>query len=239
MAPAPGEFLSHLREKGYHPRSDKHSNTLAELVVRDLLLYCEPLRKNAQAGKLVYQLNQTLYTGTAEWNVDLVMGEPPPGTELDLQQSGIARTAPSTVQVAIEIKSVMTEHRKAVKNRKRDFEAHHDHVHRYSNRAIAAGLLLLNGSKSFRSPLRREPTIHRDPEKLVEHCVRELRAVSGRTDTSGTGLEAKGILVVDFDNQNLNQARYITRGPAPAVGDPLHYDAFLQGICGHYQDRFG
>jgi len=239
MAPAPAEFLSHLREKGYHPRSDKHSNTLAELVVRNLLRFCEPLRENARAGRLVYQLNQTLYTGTAEWNVDLVMGEPPPGVELELEETGIARTAPSTIQIALEIKSVMTEHRKAVKNRKRDFEAHHDHVHRYSNRAIAAGLLLLNGSKTFRSPLRQEATTHRAPEKLIEHCVREFRAVSQRADTAGTGLEAKGVLVVDFDNQNLNEARYITRSPAPSVGDPLHYDAFVQCICGHYRDRFG
>jgi len=134
MAPAPREFLSHLREKGYHPRSDKHSNALAEMVVRDLLRFCEPLREHAHAGRLVYQLNQTLYTGTAEWNVDLVMGEPPPGSEVELRDIGIARTAPSTVQIALEIKSVMTEHRKAVKNRKRDFEAHHDHVHRYRNR---------------------------------------------------------------------------------------------------------
>ena len=239
MAPAPGEFLSHLRTEGYHPRSDKHSNLLASLIVRDLLSFCEPMAEKAQGGKLVYQLNQTLYTGTAEWNVDLVLGEPPPGAEFDLEKCDIARAAPSSVQIALEIKSVMTEHRKAVKNRKRDFEAHHDHVHRYNNRTIAAGLLLLNGSKSFKSPLRNEPTEHKNPEKLLEHCIRELRAVSHRVDLSGTGLEAKGVLVVDFDNQDLASASYVTRGSAPAVGDPLHYDAFLQRICGLYPERFG
>ena len=238
MAPAPGEFLSHLQAEGYHPRSDKHSNLLAELVVRDLLSFCEPMRKKARAGKLVYQLNQTLYTGTADWNVDLVMGEPPPGSAPELREKEVARTPPSTIQIALEIKAVMTEHRKAVKNRKRDFEAHHDHVHRYSNRAIAAGLLLLNGAKRFRSPLREKPTEHKNPERLVEHCIRELRAVSTRVDLSGTGLEAKGVLIVDFDNQDFSEASYIQRGAAPSVGDPLHYDAFLQRICALYQERF-
>lgn len=239
MAPAPADFLSHLQNKGYNPRSDKHSNVLAKLVVRDLLGFCQPMLEKAKTGKLVYQLNQTLYTGTADWNVDLVLGEPPLGAGSELEACGIARTAPSTIQIALEIKAVMTEHRKAIKNRKRDFEAHHDHVHRYSNRAIAAGLLLINGAASFRSPLRPAPTSHKNPEKLVEHCIRELRAVSTRSNMNGTGLEAKGALVVDFDNQNLSKASYISRGSAPAVGDPLHYDAFLQRICGSYQERFG
>jgi len=27
--------------------------------------------------------------------------------------------------------------------------------------------------------------------------------------------------------------------PAPTVGDPLHYDAFIQALCALYAERFG
>jgi hypothetical protein len=57
------------------------------------------------------------------------------------------------IEVAIEIKSIMTEHHNA-KNRKRDLEAHHEHVHNYSNRAIACGVFVINAATSFQSPLR-------------------------------------------------------------------------------------
>ena len=241
MAAVPIDFIEHLRAEGYHPRSNKHSNVLAELMVRDLLSFCAPMREKARQGGLVYELNQTLITGTATWNVDLVLGDPPPGQSVDPEDRLIARSVPSTTQIAVEIKSVMTEHRKAIKNRKRDFEAHHDHVHRYHPRAIAGGLLVINGASTFKSPLRvdPEPTRHKEPESLVEHCVREFRAVSSRGGETGPGLEAKGILVVDFDNVDREAVRYIQRGAAPPVGDPLHYDHFLQSICRHYEVRFG
>jgi hypothetical protein len=150
MAPNPDGFLRHLQEFGYHPRSGKHSNCLSECIVHDLIEQCQAIRRKASEGRLVYELNFTLLTGTAEWNVDLVLGEPPPGLASPQPPKQILRTRPSTVQIAIELKTVMTEHRKAVKNRKRDFEAHHDHVHRYSQRAIAGGVMVINTAATFK-----------------------------------------------------------------------------------------
>jgi hypothetical protein len=240
MSPNPARFLEHLRTLGYHPRSDKHSNELARSVVDDLVASCPAIRQKAASGELVYGLNFTLLTGTAEWNVDLVMGQPAMGAPLAPPPGSLIRQErPSTVQIALEIKTVMTEHRKAVKNRKRDFEAHHDHVHRYNERAIAAGLLVVNIASTFRSPLRPDATAHRNPEKLVQHCVDQMRAVAVRPGAGGTGLDAKGILVVDLDNENLPGASYRVNRPAPPVGDPLHYDAFVQAICQAYTGRFG
>ena len=238
MAPNPPGFLEHLRNHGYHPRSDKHSNSLSEYIVSDLLEQCSPIRQKAAAGRLVYSLNFKLFTGTADWKVDLVLGEPPPGQTPPSSPTRIVRTPPSTVQIAIELKSVMTEHRKAVKNRKRDFEAHHDHVHRYNRRTIGGGLLVLNGASVFRSPLRDGPTVHRNPDDLVRHCVSEMRAVSQRSSVDGVGLDAKGVIVVDFDNQDRSRAEYLFAGNVPRVGDPLHYDAFIQRICALFADRF-
>jgi len=234
----PVAFLNHLRSEGYHPRSDKHSNSLARAILDDLVRHCPKLREKARLGMLVYALNTVLMAGTSEWNVDLVLGPPSLDTVAPPEGTAILEEVPSTIEIAIEIKSVMTEHRKAVKNRKRDLEAHHEHVHNYNNRAVAGGVFVLNASGAFQSPLRPQVSVHRDPKRLVEHCIAELRAVSARGGMKGYGLEAKCAIVVNLDNRNLGTADYVTEPPAPAVGDPLHYDAFIRSLCENYTARF-
>lgn len=39
MSPNPATFLTHLRDHGYHSRSDKHSNALSDAIVHDLVAY--------------------------------------------------------------------------------------------------------------------------------------------------------------------------------------------------------
>ena len=202
---------------------------------------CPPLRKKASAGEIVYDLNFDLHVRTATWNVDLVLGRPALADKGG--DEAIVRAPPSTVEVAIEIKSVMTEHRKAVKNRKRDLEAHHEHVRSYNPRTISAGVFVVNQALKFASPLRPAPILHgagkRDRvQALVTHCMSEMRNVEERSDVSRTGIDAKCVIVVDMDNVSLRDTQYQTRPPAPQIGDPLHYDAFLQKICSLYQDRF-
>ena len=236
MSPNPETFLRHLQAKGYHSRSNKHSNALAEAIAGDLLASSPLMAEMARQGRLVYDLNFKITAGTSDWNIDLVLGAPPPGSPPP--EAAMPRAPPSTVQLAIEIKSVMTEHRKAVKNRKRDLEAHHEHVHRYNNLAVAAGVLVVNQSATFKSPLRPSVTRHSHPRDLVEHCIREMRGIAGRTAVQGEGLEAKAVLVVDMDNENWAATRYVTQPPAPTVGDPLHYDAFIQAVGSLYEQRF-
>ena len=233
----PVAFLQHLREEGYHPRSNKHSDALAEAIVHDLVAECPPIADRAATGNLVYDLNFRLVYGNSEWNTDLAIGIPPPGTAPP-DQGPIRKSAPSTVQIAIELKSVMTEHRKAVKNRKRDFEAHHNHVHNYSDAAIAGGVMVVNASPTFRSPLRPEITQHRNVPALVTHCLREMRNVSMRTGPGGDGLDAKAAIVVSLDNVDWAATSFLTSAPAPTIGDPMHYDAFIQRLCGEYKVRF-
>lgn len=235
--PLPPEFIEHLRSQGYHPRSNKHSNTLAAIIVGDLLTTCEPVRRKAAAGRLVYDVNVKLHFGTSLWNIDLAMG--PPAGSVIVPESGIAKAPPSTFEMAIEIKGVMTEHRKAVKNRKRDFEAHHQHVHNYSNRAIAGVIMVLNAAPRFQSPLVRDRvTTHKNPTLLVAHCMSEMRAVTARGGVEGHGIDAGCALVVVHDNIDPELTRYWTQVPAPQVGDPLHYDAFVQKLCAEYGARF-
>ena len=235
--PAPHAFIEHLRAEGYHPRSNKHSNALSEAIVADLIENCPKIADKAAAGQLVYSLNFDLIYGQSQWNVDLVLGAPPPGTPPP-ENTPIRHSDPATVQVAVELKSVMTEHRKAVRNRKRDFEAHHDHVHRYASGSIAGALMVVNAASTFKSPLKGDVTVHRDPPGLVEHCIREMRNISLRAGPSDHGLDASAVLVVRMDNTNLPETDHVLDPPAPAVGDPLHYDAFVQRLCAAYTERF-
>ena len=233
----PQDFLNHLRHEGYHPRSNKHSNSLARVIAGDLIATCPPMAERAAAGGLVYSLNFDLRYRTSTWNVDLVLDTPPPDTTPPTD-APILEMNPSTVQIAVEIKSVMTEHRKAVKNRKRDLEAHHEHTHNYSADTIAGGVLVVNASPTFKSPLRPEPTEHKKPLSLVTHCVNEMRHITMRGGPDGHGLDANTVLVVSMDNITPETTAFRDSQPAPTVGDPLHYDSFIQRLCNDYRTRF-
>ena len=233
----PYAFLEHLRETGYHPRSNKHSNALAKSIINDLVVNCPVMAERAQRGSLVADLNFDLRYQTSTWNVDLVLGTPPPGTTAPTE-ARVLMMKPATVQIAIEIKSVMTEHRKAVKNRKRDLEAHHEHTHNYSPTAIAGGVLVINSSPVFQSPLRTAPTRHKNPVALIEHCLTEMRNLTTRRGSAGHGLDANTAIVLSMDNIDYETTAFFETNPAPSVGDPLHYDSFVQRVCNEYRSRF-
>ncbi|HEY3274353.1 MAG TPA: hypothetical protein VGJ92_11350, partial [Methanocella sp.] len=216
----------------------KHSNALGEAIVNDLFNYCPTLKSKALSGEIVYDLNFEIFGGNDKWNVDLVIGSAPLGTH-SAQSNYIMRMSPASVQIAIELKSVMTEHHKAVKNRKRDLEAHHAHVHKYNQNTIAGGVFLINGSDIFKSPLRPEITEHKRPVELINHCIDEIRSIESSGGIVGKpGLDAKAVVCVNCDNLLLAGTRYITTRPAPQIGDPLHYDSFIQTLCNLYTARF-
>ena len=238
MSPNPVDFLNHVKAEGYHPRSDKHSNALAEAIMKDLFTYCPLIKLKGLNGEIVYDINFDIFGGNDKWNVDLVIGTAPLGMHF-VQQEYIIRHRPASVQIAVEIKAVMTEHHKAVKNRKRDLEAHHAHVHKYNQNTIAGGVFVLNGSESFKSPLRPEITVHRRASELIEHCINEMRSIESSGGIIGRpGLDAKAAVCVDCDNVNLSNTHYITIRPSPQIGDPIYYDSFIQTICYLYMARF-
>lgn len=238
--PLPSSFLAHLRAAPYQPRSSKQGDVLAEAIVIDLLAACKGLSAAATAGNVVWKSNFNLIYGSSTWKSDLVIGAPPPGT-LPPSDEAILEAPPSSVQIAIEIKGVMTEHRKAIKNRKRDLESHHAHVHNYDANTIAGGVLVLNIAERFSSPLRRpgDITIHKDPKALIKHCMAEAQAISVRSGMSDVGLDAKSVIVVNDDNIDYASASYYESPPAPQIGDPMHYDAFIQRLCTEWTSRFG
>jgi hypothetical protein len=122
---APERFAGHLREHGCHPRSNAHGNALCQYVLEELLDLCPPIAVNAAAASLVYELNRKIVVGTSEWNVDLLLG-PPPGVPQPVETPArIRRAPPAAIRIAIEAKTIMTEHGKARRNRQRDLDSFH------------------------------------------------------------------------------------------------------------------
>jgi hypothetical protein len=178
---APDGIVAHLRESRYHPRSNIHGKVLCELVRVDLLAICPTLAEDAAAGRLVYDIQRKIIVAGSEWNIDLVFGPPPARATQELPAKGIQRMAPATIRVAIEAKTIMTEHGKARRNRQRDLDSFHQFVHRYDGNAVAAGLTVVNLAERFRSPLRPAASTHRNIRALVQETIALLRSLPLRS----------------------------------------------------------
>lgn len=235
---APARFVEHLREKGYHPRSNVHGKTLCEYVLEDLLASCPKLKEHAADGRIVYDVQRKIIVGSSEWNIDLVLGPPAGLAKYEVTAKGIRQQPPATIRIAIEAKTIMTEHGKARRNRQRDLDSFHQFVHRYDPDTITAGLTAVNMADRFRSPLRPEPSVHRNVVQLAQGAVGLLRSLPIRSLRSEAGLEANAAIVVEHDNIDPARTRLVTAPPAPQVGDPVHYDSFLRRICDRYSQRY-
>ncbi len=238
---APERFANYLLGDPYHPRSNKHSNALLQFLLDDLLDHCQRFKADAEAAIITYELNRKVRVGNSEWNVDLAVGPPAASVSTVARDRVIVRAQPSNFRIACEAKSIMTEHRKAQRNRQRDLDALHHFMHRYDQNTIVAAVTVINIAESFRSPLRSQVTRHKSPISLVGATIDLLRTIPLRTHPSnGSGLEANAVTLIDYDNSQekvVSQVR--TTSPAPQLGDPLHWESFVRRICDLYVQRWG
>ncbi len=257
--PIDQNFVQWLTGSGYHPRSPTgHSDFLSHEIIEDLLASCPLLAQRALAGSVVVKLHHSQQVGFAKWDIDIAFGTcagapqaPPPGERIRF-------TNPAVIQIGIELKSIMTEHGKARKNRYRDFEAFHNHGHLYSPNTITAAFLAVNASHCFASQLNegkqnRTPITYHgatlaDARTTARAAIDLFRAIPLRnTPTDAGGLEAIGVIAVEHDNilSLKNPTPYVhLHQPTQVspislrVGDPLHYSTMLQRICSQYGQRF-
>lgn len=237
---APENLARYLLKNPYHPRSNKHSNSLVEFLLADLTASCEQFRKDAAARRIAYELNRKVRVGPSEWNVDLAVGPPSGPPPAEAWKGAIVRWQPTNFRIACEAKSIMTEHRKAQRNRLRDLDALHHFMHRYDQNTIVAAIAVINIVESFRSPLRKEVTRHKEPSELVAAAITLLRTLPLRSHPSNdVGLEAQAIIVVHYDNSARKPlSRIHTAPPAPQPGDPLHWESFVRRLCDLYIQRW-
>ena len=233
------EFVDYLQKNMYHPRSSEHGDRLCKLLLHDLLSSCEPFFLAARERRLVYKLNHVIDKGSpTQWNLDLVVGPPALAPQQLLKSNdAILSGEPADIWLAIDAKTIMTEHGKARRNRQRDLNSLHDILHRKNPKTIVGGLLVINMASRFRSPLRPKITEHRNIERLVQETV-DLFMGLPLAKRNGTGLDALGIVVISHTNIEGDSSRLVTDKPAPQPSDSLHYLTFLDDICNAFRRRF-
>src|SRR6516162_7791630 len=113
------EFAVYLAAKGYDPRSSRHSDFLSEIILRDLVTSCPLIAERAARGEIVAKLRHRQQIGQDDWVIYIAIGTcagaplPPGLTNLE---TPISIAPPVIIQIAIELKSVLTEHGKARRN---------------------------------------------------------------------------------------------------------------------------
>jgi len=236
-------IVKYLNANGYHPRSSKHGDALCDYVLRDLAESCRSFRRAAERNAIVFQTNYTIAPESADqWNADLVVGPPSHSpSPSDRRVGPIALGDPTEIWVAVDAKTIMTEHGKARRNRQRDLNSFQDILHRKNPRTIVGGLLLVNIADRFKTPLPRksgELNMHKNIERLVAEIIAMMGALA-RADPmpARPGIEALGIIVVSHTNVPGDRTRLIEGPPAPEPGKLLSYAAFLRDLCEAFSAR--
>ena len=238
-------IVNYLAENGYHPRSSKHGDALCGFLLTDLLDGCAAFRRAAERDEIVFQRNYTIDPDSPDrWNADLVVGPPNVPIATNAERSGpLARGNPGEIWIAVDAKTIMTEHGKARRNRQRDLNSFQDILHRKSRKTIVGGLLVVNMAPRFQTPLPRRSgglNEHRNIERLVAEIVALMKGLARAEAQIGRfGIEALGVIVVSHSNVAGDKSRLVKEMPAPPPGQPLSYAAFLREICEAFGARFG
>jgi len=238
-------IVNYLAANGYHPRSSKHGDALCGFLLTDLLDTCPAFRHAAEQGKIVFQRNYTIDPESPDrWNADLVIGPPNRAVATDAERRGpIAQGEPREIWIAVDAKTIMTEHGKARRNRQRDLNSFQDILHRKDPKTIVGGLLVVNMASRFRTPLPRRSgglNEHRNVQRLVAEIVTMMAGLARTPAGVGRpGIEALGVIVVVHSNVPGDKSLLVTESPAPAAGQPLSYASFLRELCEAFAARFG
>ena len=143
------EFAAYLSASGYDPRSSRHSDFLSEIIVRDLVQNCPLLAQRAASGRVVACLRHRQRIAQDDWVIDIAIGTCA-GAPAPPEVSGSIKMAPPVIiEITIELKSILTEHGKARRNRLRDFGAFHNHGHTYDPRTVVGAFLVINMRTGF------------------------------------------------------------------------------------------
>jgi hypothetical protein len=231
-----------LSKNGYHPRSPAHGSASCLFLLDDLLYQSDPFRERAEGGRLVYQEDFTVGTGDSAWNTDLVVGPPAADVGTDATRDrAIAEAEPDEVWLAVDAKSVMTEHGKARRNRQRDINSFADIMHRHYPGVVTGGVLLINAAKRFKSPLRDEDdiTVHDRIETLVRETVDIFRDIERADGEISPNVDGVGCVVVDHTNMDDGRATsLVTEAPAPGTGEIVHYRNLVEILASALEGRF-
>jgi hypothetical protein len=207
-----------------------------------MLYESDVFREVAREGKIVYQEDHNVGEGDSKWNVDLIIGPPREEVQTEIGDDVfLVEAEPEEVWLAIDAKSVMTEHGKARRNRQRDINSFADIMHSHYPGAVTGGILLVNLADRFKSPLRDEDDIteHDRIEDLVAETVDIFRDIDRAQGKVSPNVDGVGCVVVEHTNlDDDHETRLVTEPPAPQKGDIVQYHEFLEIIIDVFEDRW-
>lgn len=237
--------MNYLSKEGYHPRSSKHGDKLCRLLLDDLIATCPVIRDAFQNDSICYDLNFSPGTSAPlGWNIDLAVGPPPKDQENFSSTSGSPlRIDPSELWISVDTKTIMTEHGKARRNRQRDLNSFASILHMKNPKTIVGGLMVINISPRYRSPLRDDITIHKNITRLVSESVRLFEDLpraspSGASPGNLNQIDAVGVIVINHSGVIGDTTNLVTDPPAPQPDSPVQYESFVKDICEAFKVRF-
>ena len=234
---------SYPRNVPYHPRSDTHGGAQCRYFVDDLLYENNAIREAAAAGELVFQEDYQVGEGGLSWNTDIVIGPPEGSVQAPLDgDREMAQADPAEIYLAADAKSIMTEHQKARRNRQRDINSFADIMYHHHEKALTAGILLVNVAEQFDSPLRDPDDItdHVHINRVVEEIIEMFDSINRSEGEISANLDGAGIVVVEHTNliDDIDKTKLITDPPAPQGGDRVHYRTFVDQMADLFEERF-
>ncbi|HWV38662.1 MAG TPA: hypothetical protein VN033_09335 [Vulgatibacter sp.] len=247
----------------YHSRGDRHSKVACWGIVFDLLLNSAVLARHAREGRIGFGINHEMrdFENDRKKDLDLVLCTPDPGRALRRRRSlrsyadekgiilsttekRLLDTLPDlfeapvgSVEIALEAKAAMTAHVKALPRLYDELNSSHATIHGSSDLAIAAGLVMVNLSETFKSFSRSTISRHKQPSD-TERVVEMVKQLPRRTKTGQAGFDALGIVTVRMTNDGVSQVELVSEPPAVQPGDICHYDSMIQRVVQLYEGRF-
>lgn len=258
----------------YHSRSDFHSKLAATALLVDLLQESDELQRDVASGVVGMAINPKLTDRRGRVKtLDMMLcriddARPVSGARSLLRvmedlgvvatddQWQVIRSLPQPHEarskqelVVLENKACMTAHSKAAPRLRNELDGASDAINGSDEKAIAAGLVLVNSADWFVSPVFRQngsvepgvrrPSHHNQPEDARE-AVSKLKAIPLRLPgRQMDGFDALAILVVAACNDGTPWV--LVDDPAsgaPRPDENHHYVKVIQYLAKLYRQRF-
>jgi hypothetical protein len=211
-------------------------------------------------GKVVFGLDHKLhdYAANRSKNLDLVIARPheegwtkkrrplsfsslPDRFEMHLTEAQHQMLASmpdpiegevGAVHLAVESKACMTAFTKSYPRLYDELNSSHAVIHGASNRALAAGLAIVNVADEFVSPVGGRNR-HRQPQDALG-AIAKVEQLPRRSGDEGVGYDGLGIVLVDL----INDGSPVAVAEQPAVPVNYQYDRMILRLANEYDVRF-
>lgn len=234
--PPPDPFLEYLRRTLHTGRGTGHVNALTDTIVPAFALH--PLIQ-----PLVSRAEICYFAGARQGDrgIDCAFGTPAEGATFD-SGMGMLRGDLEATHARGRYTSVMTEHSKAQRNRRKDLTEFARDIERIDPGIVRFGICPVNASADYFTWTGKRVNSHGDGPTKAARVLDILRSVPLRQAPGEEGLDALWTPVVSTNNAELDDERevsWVCGYPQPADGQRYSWSWFIDSLATAYVDRAG